>query len=246
VTRMIRGIQTTAIAPTLVALSLLLQPAQAQQPSVSLPGDLLQNTADIGANFDDICRVAAIAGACAAITSCAGLPVCDTQTKTVFLTTEEFTGDLVAEAGSPPFEVPCAGVTDGIAAADCICQTLADQADLTGTYKAWIAASDDATSPAARFIFLNAPFAERGQTTPIADSWADLTDGSISSPLDTWENGSGSPSVVGVWTNVEPQGQSAGPDNCHAWQSDSSSDRAVIGVIPISSEILSQDSSVSV
>ena len=67
--------------------------------------------------------------------------------KWVFVTEGSYSGDLIAEAR---VITPCAQVSTGLEAGDCICQVEADDAGLVGTYRAWL--SDTMESPDTRFV----------------------------------------------------------------------------------------------
>jgi hypothetical protein len=90
--------------------------------------------------------------------------------KTVFVTSSIFPGNF-----------------GGIAVADASCQSLAAGAGLTGTYKAWL--SDSSSSPASSFTLDAGPFLLPDGTTVVADSWVDLTDGSLDNRINQTEAG---------------------------------------------------------
>jgi len=79
-----------------------------------------------------------------------------------------------------------AGNLGGLAGGDAICQGLADAASLGGTYMAWL--SDSTESPATRFVPWDGPY-ERTDGVRIADSWADLLDGTLAAPISVTETG---------------------------------------------------------
>jgi len=143
--------------------------------------------------------------------------------KRVFVSSLTTTGDIVSRAnglGLGPF-----GSTQGIEAADAICQYLADNAGLLGTYKAWITDSDTNNAPAdpigqRDFTHSTIPY-RRVDTALVANDWADLTtqkmDGSyLRSPINKDELSISRAPYT--FTNVRPDGTrfSAG-DHCKSW-----------------------------
>lgn len=71
----------------------------------------------------------------------------------------------------------------GVAGADALCATKAAALGLPGTFRAWI--GDSTTSPAARFLQDAVPYERHSDGVLIASSWADLVDGSLTSPMTT-------------------------------------------------------------
>jgi hypothetical protein len=133
------------------------------------------------------------------------------------------TADTFVVAGSPP-----TGFT-GLAQADTLCQNAATAASLPGTYLAWL--STAASSPSSRFTQGAGPYM-LVDGTYIADSWADLTDGSLDNPIGLDEDGnpagggtSACTTVLGesaVWSNTAVDGTSLGlAGSCGAWSSNS-------------------------
>jgi hypothetical protein len=119
--------------------------------------------------------------------------------KLVFVTSTTYSGNL-----------------GGLSGADQICQTLANQAGLLGTYKAWL--SDSATSVSSRIAHANVPY-QRIDGVAIANNWTDLTDGSLLAPLSFTESGA-IVSGTGVWTNSNVGGMTASMTNtCTNWWS---------------------------
>ncbi len=128
----------------------------------------------------------------------------------VFVSSSDFQGDM-------NFAVDNDAKLVGIALADARCQQLADEAGLTGEYKAWL--SDDRTSPAQRF---DTRFTGRyrllsAANNVIATGWADLTDGTLTNPIAADETGV-PPKTPNVWTNTLPDGTHASnTDHCEHW-----------------------------
>jgi hypothetical protein len=116
------------------------------------------------------------------------------------------------------------GALGGLAGADGICQTLANNAHLGGTYKAWL--SDDFQSASTRFIHSSGPYV-LVDGTMIANNWTDLLDGNLAHAIDLDENGS---SVSGdVWTGTLSNGTSSSY-NCSNWTSNVSDDEGNLGL----------------
>ncbi len=154
-------------------------PAIARESLSSLRADVSQNAADIDTtqsevsshtsdielNSDAICELAIAVGVCEDIVFCE----CPIIPKTVFVTSTIHNGDL-----------------GGLTGADAQCQSLADNAGLSGTYLAWL--SDDTDSPSTRFAQSTGPYA-RVDGVVIANDWADLTDGALQAPIRVDQNG---------------------------------------------------------
>lgn len=122
----------------------------------------------------------------------------------VFLSSELFDGDFGGALG-----------------ADLECQRLADAAGLGGTYMAWL--GDSTTSPNLRFSRDGGPFVLL-DGTEIATDWADLTDGTLASPITLTELGGAMPAsypgICGfddaVWSGADAYGD-AYDNNCGNW-----------------------------
>ena len=131
---------------------------------------------------------------------------CVDAPKTVFITSASYTGNL-----------------GGLAGADAKCQALASAANLTGTYKAWL--TDGTTSAGSRLTHSTAPYELVGGAV-IANSWADLTSGTLRDYLDADETGQTHGENTRAWTNTAGDGASQGPTfggHCSNWTSASSS-----------------------
>ena len=116
-----------------------------------------------------------------------GCPVA--PTKTVFVTSELYTGNL-----------------GGLAGADQKCNSLAATAGLSGTYMAWLSIGDylALASPSTRFTRSTVPYALVDGTV-IADDWDDLVDGVLALPIYLTESATDLPNR-GVWTGTSPSG----------------------------------------
>ena len=121
----------------------------------------------------------------------------------------------------------------GLAGADEKCQALADAASLGGNYKAWL--SDNASSPSTTFVQATVPYI-LVDGTPIADDWADLTDGELANLLNKTEWGGSPPrELAAVWTDTTGAGGAvSGSLDCSGWTSDASA-MATVGLwtIPV-------------
>ena len=140
--------------------------------------------------------------------------VCDTR-KVVFVTSQPYTGNL--------------GGVDG---ADAECATEAQNAGLTGTFKAWI--SDSTHSPAQDFTQDGGPYLLPDLSTKVADDWADLTDDSLDNPIDQQADGVNTEGFS-VWTTTAPNGTPTStetPHSCDDWTypTDGGGQTATIGL----------------
>jgi len=118
--------------------------------------------------------------------------------RVIFATAVEYTGNL-----------------GGLVGADATCQASAQGAGLPGTFLAWLA--DGANSPSTRDSRAGAPYVLANGPT-IASDWADLTDGTISTPINRDQNGSPVSGELSVWTNVAAVGAGATTtDHCGDW-----------------------------
>ncbi|PZP56060.1 MAG: hypothetical protein DI586_04885 [Micavibrio aeruginosavorus] len=115
----------------------------------------------------------------------------------VFVTSATYTGNL-----------------GGLSGADEICQKHANAAALPGKYMAWVA--DSSGSPSTRFYQSTVPYRLVDGTTTIANNWADLVDGGISSSISKNETGA-TVAGGGVWTNVASNGTVQGANSCSMW-----------------------------
>jgi hypothetical protein len=153
--------------------------------------------------------------------------------KHVFITSQTYDGWQVGTDASPPS-----------AYADSECQRLANNAQLSGTYKAWL--SDDSSSPSARFTQNAGPYVLVGGATLVACGWSGL--GALVHPIDTMENGqkvtnsnacSGGTNMLGqsVWTGTTSSGarvnSGSGPQSgyadCQNWTTNAGSWLGVYG-----------------
>jgi hypothetical protein len=107
----------------------------------------------------------------------------------------------------------------GLDGADDLCQGLADDAALVGTFRAWL--GDGVEGPVDRFTQSPSPYILTTGTI-IADNWTDLVDGSLDAPIDVTETGGvppmGNTTCGGstVWTNVNTDG-TTNSAHCDGW-----------------------------
>ena len=131
----------------------------------------------------------------------------------VFVTSDFFTGSEIG----------------GLAGADAKCQSLADAAGISGTFKAWL--SDSSQSPSTRFPFFTGPWRLQpndvdGSNLPpvVATDLEDLTTCGatcLKHPINRTETGEILQGSVTVWTNTLSDG-TASTDSCLNWTSNAS------------------------
>ena len=129
------------------------------------------------------------------------------------------------------------GNLGGILGADLMCKTAATDADLPGTYKAWLTDSDPNTSPAVRFGSAGFTGWYLGTDgTAIAHGWDDLvtlednqTD-YLKAPIRSDQDGTAVGDGAYVWTNTNPDGEQ-NPMNRHCtnWTSALNTDKGNLG-----------------
>ena len=112
-----------------------------------------------------------------------------------------------------------AGALDGLSGADDDCQALATATMLPGAYGAWLSSTTE--SPQSRMSHDGGPFVLSDRTTHVAETWAELTGGTLQHPIDRTEIGM---LVIGtgcdVWTNTKPDGlveSMISGDDCDDW-----------------------------
>ena len=103
----------------------------------------------------------------------------------------------------------------------------AEEAQLPGEYLAWLA--DEVSSPSSEGFSKEGPFILSDGLTLVAESWADLIDGTLQHAIDLNEYGeltAGPPSCnnayTGVWTGVTAKGEYT-QWNCGNWTDSGSS-----------------------
>ncbi len=124
------------------------------------------------------------------------------------------------------------GNLGGVAGADAICQTLAGQAGLPGTFKAWL--SNATQSPATSFT-QNPGRYVRTDGLPIVANWTVLVSGAaLSVPIDRDETGAYITAELETWTNTLPSGLPTTNDIsliCNAWNDGSGVPSGRVGAI---------------
>lgn len=106
------------------------------------------------------------------------------------------------------------GNLGGISGADTICNGLADEADLTGTFVAWL--SDITTDAKDRITITDMPFKLVDDTIIIANDLADLIDGTIDNKINIDENGQTGIDAE-VWTGTNEFGLKIIDKHCSNW-----------------------------
>jgi hypothetical protein len=139
-------------------------------------------------------------------TSAPPLAQCGVANKCVFLTSAISTGNL-----------------GGLAGADATCNVLAGAAGLPGTYVAWLS---DSTTDAITRVTSNGPYVTPVGAT-VANTLADLADGSLNAPIDHDENGVVVP-LREAWTGTSSSGL-RDSSTCADWTADTAATLAIVG-----------------
>ncbi|HVH97952.1 MAG TPA: hypothetical protein VM869_04555 [Enhygromyxa sp.] len=113
------------------------------------------------------------------------------------------------------------GMMGGLEGADDICNELAAGAGLDGEYMAWL--SSDDIGPADRMVHYPVPY-RLPSGALVANSWTDLTDGTLAHPIDSDESGQAVEAAVvcegnEVWTNTKANGTPSSNMDCGGWTS---------------------------
>ena len=117
----------------------------------------------------------------------------------------------------------------GLSGADSKCAARASSAGLAGTWKAWLstaAGTDPAGSRFSAGVTANGTGFFLPTGTKVADSWADLTDGSLDAAINVYENGTGASGEGNVWTSTDSSGSYngySGSGDCSDYSSTSGS-----------------------
>jgi hypothetical protein len=158
-------------------------------------------------------------GADAALPSCPATGTCGVQalcisgfctpSRRVFVSTQMFTGNL--------------GGTSG---ADATCQSIANAAQLGGSWKAWV--SDSTTSPSTRFTHASVGYRLLDGTL-LANDWSGLVSGALDHAIDLTEQ-RGAAAGSEVWTGTLESGVAIGTNVCGGFTSSANAaTHAVIG-----------------
>ncbi len=109
------------------------------------------------------------------------------------------------------------GNLGGLSGGDTKCQTLANAVPaLSGArFKAWL--SDTSGSPSSRFAQSPGSY-KLVDGTVVANSWADLTDGTLAHAINLTESGSAPPGSF-VWTDTQTSGALDSTGHCSNWTS---------------------------
>lgn len=143
------------------------------------------------------------------------LPTPEDKFLKVFITSETYQGNL-----------------GGVAGADLKCQTLAINANLTGTFKAWLSDSSG-NHPDTTYLKAGTPYYLMDGATIIANSYQDLISGNIVHAIEVNELGEivqvNENSTDIVWTSTDGAGGSYAPNYCAnfegtEWESNSFED----------------------
>jgi cysteine-rich repeat protein len=133
--------------------------------------------------------------------------ICDHENKRVFVTSTLHDGDL-----------------GGLAGADAICNTRAQEANLPGTYMAWVSTDAPNGTPATRFTQSTQAYVRTDGVT-VANDWSDLVDGSLDNPINVTETGEAPPlgnvtcgqNDPTAWTGTSADGTLQGNYTCNNW-----------------------------
>ena len=110
----------------------------------------------------------------------------------------------------------------GVLGAVPLCQSLADDALLSGVFAPWL--SDADFSPAAWVTHPTVPY-YLVDGTQVAADWGDLTDGALLHAIDTTERGVALAASDGVvWTNTQPDGTAIDGGACVGFTSSAGAD----------------------
>jgi len=119
--------------------------------------------------------------------------------------------------------------SEGMAGADAICQSRADDEGLTGLWLAWMSdRTIDASDRLEPLELPNAPYIQLNGAV-VANGWDDLTNGNLVGGISITEFGVGLAEDTSVWTGTDAMGESTGVD-CFGWLvEEDSGDGATVG-----------------
>ena len=164
---------------------------------------------DTSALVEGICiALAALGSSAPPGLDCSGL-----GNKTVFVTQGVYSGGSIL----------------GLSGADSICQNEANQASLTGVYRAWL--SDRNIGVSSRIsvpISLNY-YRTDGVFVGNGGQLLDVNDGDLSAPLNRDAQGNQITGETRVWTNTLPNGSLAGTNDCSNWATSSATSLGAFG-----------------
>jgi hypothetical protein len=121
------------------------------------------------------------------------------------------------------------GSLGGTTGADGKCASRAFDANVPGTFKAWISTSgaDDAKT---RLAHGTGAYV-RMDNVIVANDWAQLASNNHLAAIDIDEKGAKVAASSPVWTNTLPDGTSKGDDHCVQWASASNGQKGAYGVV---------------
>ena len=185
--------------------------ADASTPLEASTGDAAADAGFDGGTLRDAAPPAD--AGCTTTTSCGIQALCVsgicTASRRVFVSTERFTGNL--------------GGTSG---ADGSCQSIANGAQLGGTWKAWV--SDGTTSPSTRFTQASVGYRLLDGTL-LAANWTGLVGGALLHGIDLTEQRTTIPDSQ-VWTGTLSTGVAIGTNVCNGFTSSANgATQAVVG-----------------
>jgi len=140
----------------------------------------------------------------------------------VFVTSGQYSGDLVSEAKTILSDPSFSG--DGLDGGDAICQKLADDDTLGGTWKAWLSTS---TVDAKDKIYDREYYRLSVPPNTVTTSLAELLNGAIDRLIDYDEKNT-AVTISGVWTGTLTDGTNQG-DSCNGWTDATSTFNGLIG-----------------
>jgi len=118
------------------------------------------------------------------------------------------------------------GALGGLSGADANCNAEALAAGKIEIFKAWLA--DGSNSPDTRFDKNVGPYLLYNGST-VANDWSDLTDATISTPIDKMADGTLITNVLRTHSNVATNGQAIGSNHCLDWTDQSSGENGNVG-----------------
>lgn len=151
--------------------------------------------------------------------SCNGAGSCSLHAKRVFISSQTYNGNL-----------------GNLTGADSKCQSLANNAGLNSSWKAWLSSTTISTS--SRMNQSSLPYVLVNGQTKIADNWSSLIDGNLDNPILLSETGQNLGSNLRVWTNTTSNGNiysTSNQSSCTNWTSVLSSRNARIGINSLNS-----------
>lgn len=149
---------------------------------------------------------------------------CETAWRRVFVT-EDVVTVPIQSVGNP---------VTGVEAADAICQQLADDELLGGTWMAWLSESD-LLSPSERFTRYPIPYWLLDETTILAETFSGLLDGELGDAIHVTETGVSlfllqEQDSFPVWTATATDG-TATVNDCSNWSAGKGEELGQVGIV---------------